>query len=244
MAEKKSGMNCTFQLGTKRLGTVFRKKNVRILGGTKLSAFLIIFHKTQVFLRSFLLKKILIVHEFFLTALENVYEKKISARFFQLDFIEQLVNLMLKNLNIEQTVFLPYKRYEGKRFLKNRPKSVELELRVRVHASDKSNPFQNIRAKGSLLQPLNSSWKNLCKGSYHLATIFHCHSLPNSKPSECISAKLSLPWFETGPTKEKSWISTKRRYMKTIGKSQKKNTSREKRIFTKLLHVSKFPRTS
>jgi len=44
---KNFGMNSTFQLGKKQLGTVFRKKNVRKLGRTKLSAFLILFQKTQ-----------------------------------------------------------------------------------------------------------------------------------------------------------------------------------------------------
>ena len=43
-------------------------------------------------------------------ALENVYEKKLQRGFF--DFIEQLVNFMFKNLKKEQTVFLPYKKYE------------------------------------------------------------------------------------------------------------------------------------
>ena len=47
-------------------------------------------------------------------ALENVYEKKIQRGFF--DFNEQLVNFMLKNLNNEQTVLLPYKKYECKSF--------------------------------------------------------------------------------------------------------------------------------
>ena len=43
-------------------------------------------------------------------ALENVYQKKLQRGVF--DFIEQLVNFMFKNLNKEQTVFLPYKKYE------------------------------------------------------------------------------------------------------------------------------------
>ena len=41
-------------------------------------------------------------------ALKNVYEKKLQRGFF--DIIEQLVNFMLKNLNNELTVSLPYKK--------------------------------------------------------------------------------------------------------------------------------------
>ena len=70
-------------------------------------------------------------------ALENVYQKKLQRGVF--DFIEQLVNFMFKNLNKEQTVFLPYKKYECAIFKENRRKSVEPELRV--HASDKSKEF-------------------------------------------------------------------------------------------------------
>ena len=40
------------------------KKNFRELGRKKLSAFLFLFHKTQLLPRRFLMKKIFIVHEF------------------------------------------------------------------------------------------------------------------------------------------------------------------------------------
>ena len=86
-------------------------------------------------------------------ALKNVYEEKLQRG--SLDFIEQLVNFMLKNLNNELTVFLPYKKYECEIFKENRRKSLQPELRE--HASYKSKAFLNILGKGSLLQPLNSS---------------------------------------------------------------------------------------
>ena len=55
-------MNSTFQLGTKRLGTVTRKKCQKIEQNKTFRFFL--FHKTQLFPRRFLMKKIFIVHEF------------------------------------------------------------------------------------------------------------------------------------------------------------------------------------
>ena len=86
-------------------------------------------------------------------ALKNVSEEKLQRGSF--DFIEQLVNFMLKNLNNELTVFLPYKKYESEIFKENRRKSLEPELLE--HASYKSEAFVKILGKGSLLQPLNSS---------------------------------------------------------------------------------------
>ena len=53
-------------------------------------------------------------------ALKNVYEKKLQRGFS--DFIEQLLNFMLKNLNNELTVFLPYKKYECGIFKKKQAK--------------------------------------------------------------------------------------------------------------------------
>ena len=69
------------------------KKNVRKLTRTKLSAFLILFHKTQVLPRSFLLKKTFILHEFYDSFGEPLRNANFSVDF---DFIEQLVNVMLK----------------------------------------------------------------------------------------------------------------------------------------------------
>ena len=77
---KNSGKNSSFQLGTKRLGTVSRKK-ARKLSRTKLSAFLILFHKTQVLPRKFLRKKSFIVHEFKDSFGERLRQKT-SARIF------------------------------------------------------------------------------------------------------------------------------------------------------------------
>ena len=77
---KNSGKNSSFQLGTKRLGTVSRKK-ARKLSRTKLSAFSILFHKTQVLPRQLLVKKIFIVHEFEDSFGERLREKT-SARIF------------------------------------------------------------------------------------------------------------------------------------------------------------------
>ena len=57
-------------------------------------------------------------------ALENVYEKKLQRGFF--DFIEQLVNFMLKNLKNGLTVFLPYKKYECEIFNKTGKKVLSL----------------------------------------------------------------------------------------------------------------------
>ena len=80
------------------------KKNGRKLSRTKLSAFLILFHKTQLLPRRFPMKKTFIVHEFKDSFGERL-RKKLQRGFF--DINDQLVNFTLKYLNNELTVFFP-----------------------------------------------------------------------------------------------------------------------------------------
>ena len=65
------------------------------------------FSQNSSFADMFSFEKIFIVHELYDSFGERLRKKNFSVIFFTFDFIEQLVNFMLKNLKKEQTVFLP-----------------------------------------------------------------------------------------------------------------------------------------
>ena len=69
------------------------------------------------------MKKIFIVHEFKDSFRERL-RKKLQRGFF--DINDQLVNFMLKYLNIELTVFFPYKKHESELFKKTSERALTL----------------------------------------------------------------------------------------------------------------------
>ena len=87
-------MNSNVQLGTKRLGTVSRKKCQKIKQN-KTFRFFNSFSQNSTLPRRFLMKKIFIVHEFKDSFGERL-RKELQRGFF--DINDQLVNFMLKYL--------------------------------------------------------------------------------------------------------------------------------------------------
>ena len=90
-------MYSVLQLGTKRWRTVFPKKSHKSKQN-KTYRFFNSFSQNSGFAQKFFLKEIFILHEFYDSLKECLREKNLSVDF---DFIEQLVNIVLKNLSKE-----------------------------------------------------------------------------------------------------------------------------------------------